>query len=363
MTKTSTTLLHKFADILLHWYEKNQRELPWRQTKDPYKIWLSEVILQQTRVQQGLPYYLKFAEKYPTIAHMAAASEQDILRMWQGLGYYSRARNMYKTAQHIEQNLKGIFPNAYTQIKKLKGVGDYTAAAIASFAYNEKIAVVDSNVYRVLARVFGLKDDIALSKSKKIFTQLAQVLISDRLPRVYNQAIMEFGALHCKPAQPQCPNCPLANWCVAFREKRQHDLPVKSRNIKIKRRFFYYFVFQYYGQLLMQLRIKKDIWQGLYDFYHIETNKKLSSQEVLAQMSENTDLKKNTYESIKISHTYKHLLTHRQILATFFLINIKIKDGIRQLIQQENLAFFTLEQVQNLPKPILIKNYLERNIF
>ena len=207
---------HLFADSILNWYAKNKRDLPWRETKSPYKIWLSEIILQQTRVKQGLPYYEKFVETYPQIKDLATADEQSVLRLWQGLGYYSRARNLHAAAKFVQNELQGIFPEDYKALLKMKGVGDYTASAIASFAYNERVAVVDGNVFRVLARVFGIDTDIASHKGGKEFGELAKTLLPEKNTDVYNQGIMEFGALQCTPQKPDCMYCPLQAGCVAY---------------------------------------------------------------------------------------------------------------------------------------------------
>jgi len=219
-----------FSARLVEWYLQNKRELPWRTTKDPYKIWLSEIILQQTRVAQGLPYYLKFIEKYPNVRALANADEQEVLRLWQGLGYYSRARNLHAAAKYVANELGGNFPDSYQKLKQLKGVGDYTAAAIASFAYQEKVAVVDGNVYRVLARLFGIEIDINSNEGKKTFSKLANELITQYQPDLHNQAMMEFGALHCTPANPNCMFCPFTTECEARLTQRQSVLPIKIKN-------------------------------------------------------------------------------------------------------------------------------------
>src|SRR5690349_7153792 len=225
-----------FSEKVVKWYEKNKRDLPWRETRDPYKIWLSEIILQQTRVSQGMPYYLRFIEKFPTVAALASASEQEVLRLWQGLGYYTRARNLHKCAKKVATDYKSVFPYSFDELKKLPGIGDYTAAAIASIAYQEPVAVVDGNVFRVLSRVFGIETEINSPKGKKDFTQLANELISKKHPEKHNQAMMEFGALYCTPKNPSCTDCVFSSQCFAFKKNLQLVLPVKTKNKAARKR-------------------------------------------------------------------------------------------------------------------------------
>src|SRR6218665_1506972 len=232
-----------FSNILIKWYLQNKRDLPWRKTVDPYQIWLSEIMLQQTRVAQGMPYFFAFTKEFPTVKDLADASEEKVLKLWQGLGYYSRARNLHKTAQYIAYDLNGVFPDSYKELLKLKGVGEYTAAAIASFSYNESVPVVDGNVFRVLSRYFDVETDIALTSTKKEFTALAFELMQKNNPALFNQAIMEFGALQCVPKSPDCENCVLNSGCLALLKKKVNQLPVKSKKMKAKNRFFNYVVF------------------------------------------------------------------------------------------------------------------------
>ncbi len=285
MTKNKDTF---FSQTIIFWYHQNKRDLPWRDTQNPYKIWLSEIILQQTRVAQGMPYYQKFVENFPTVQELANADEETVLRLWQGLGYYSRARNLHAAAKYISEELNGIFPTTYIEIKKLKGVGDYTAAAISSFAFDEVQAVVDGNVYRVLARFFGIEKDITSSEEKKEFRELAQKLISTKEPAIYNQSIMEFGALQCVPKNPNCKNCPLQENCTAFAKNLIEKLPVKSKKTVVKDRFMHYLVFvngeesnkkdkdnkNSEKKVLVHKRQEGDIWQGLYDFFVLEYQEK-----------------------------------------------------------------------------------------
>ncbi len=366
-----------FSEKLIQWYEKHKRDLPWRQTKEPYLIWLSEIILQQTRVNQGLPYYLKFVEAFPTVVDMANAEEQEILRLWQGLGYYSRARNMHHSAKLIVEKYGGYFPTNYKEILQLKGVGGYTAAAIASFAFDEDVAVVDGNVYRVLARVFGIEEDIASSKGQKIFNELANILLPKGKSAQYNQAMMEFGAIHCKPSAPDCPSCIFVEKCLAFANKKQAILPIKIKNIKTKYRSFNYLVLEYDNKLMMKVRQEGDIWQGLYDFALVEEGD-------TAQASLLTDIFDHLKEVglismrsnypvngqspilkeiiiINESKQYKHILTHQQITARFIHLKINAKEVADSIINAHQLKLYTLSEVHHLPKPTLIVNYLKEN--
>ena len=343
-----------FASKLINWYNHHQRDLPWRRTNDPYFIWLSEVILQQTRVAQGLPYYLNFTEKYPTISDLAAADPQELLRLWQGLGYYSRARNLHATAQYIVSHLGGKFPDCYADLVKLKGIGPYTAAAIASFAFGERVAVVDGNVYRVLARIFGIDQDITSTEGKKTFQALASELISETAPSAYNQAIMEFGALQCAPISPDCLLCPFQGECVANATGRQQKLPVKAKKAKSRTRFFNYFVLEQDQNLALKERTHKDIWQGLYDFYLLET---VVAAEHLDQIELDPSLQIVLENAVSISKsdTFVHILTHQRIEAVFWRVVVETK---KEISLPDGMVFYPLAQIEQLPKPILINNYL-----
>jgi len=260
-----------FSKKIISWYEENKRDLPWRHTRDPYKIWLSEIILQQTRIAQGLPYYNRFVESFPDIISLADAKEDRVLRLWQGLGYYSRARNLHACAKKVRDELGGIFPQSFQELKKLPGIGSYTAAAIASFAFHEPVAVVDGNVYRVLARVLGSDQDISSSEGKAFFYEKANELIDKRQPDIYNQALMEFGALHCTPQNPKCDSCIFVKSCFAYQNGMQGVLPVNAKKQSIRKRYFTYIVIEYRGRLFMKKRQHGDIWNGLYDFFLIES--------------------------------------------------------------------------------------------
>jgi A/G-specific adenine glycosylase len=350
-----------FADRLVAWYEHHKRDLPWRHTRDPYRIWLSEVILQQTRVKQGLPYYEAFIERFPTVFDLAAASEQEILRLWQGLGYYSRARNMQYTAQLLVNQYNGVFPADSVGLLKLKGIGTYTAAAIASFAFDEKVAVLDGNVYRVLARLFGIETDIATHQAKSEFAKLANQLISSHQPSLYNQAIMDFGAIQCTPTSPDCLLCPFQQECEAYLSGRQAKLPVKNKKVTVKNRFFHYVVFTFQGKIAMRHRTEKDIWQGLYDFPLVENGAALETA-AMVRMPEflALTLGENIPENsiLEMSQTYLHVLTHQRVAARF----LKIRLGEPTELPA-HVRFYDAEQAAALPKPVLIDKYLSEHFF
>jgi A/G-specific adenine glycosylase len=269
----------KFSNQLIYWYLQNDRDLPWRKSKNPYFIWLSEIMLQQTRVNQGLAYYITFTKEFPTVFDLANASESKVLKLWQGLGYYSRARNLHFSAKYIANELNGEFPSTYDEIKKLKGVGDYTASAISSICFNKAEAVVDGNVYRVLARYFGIKTAINSSAGIKEFKKLAQTLIDPTQPGTHNQAIMDFGALQCKPQNPLCETCPFNSSCIALANKTIKELPLKEKKIKVRKRYFNFLVFiSDNHQTVLSERKGKGIWQGLYQFPLVETEKSVSKE-------------------------------------------------------------------------------------
>ncbi|KOY84744.1 A/G-specific adenine glycosylase [bacterium 336/3] len=340
-----------FSEKIITWYEQHHRDLPWRKTQNPYYIWLSEVILQQTRVKQGLPYYERFVETYPTVADLANAPEDEVFRLWQGLGYYSRAKNMLHTAKIIHQEYQDVFPNTYKELIKLKGIGKYTAAAIASFAFQESVAVLDGNVYRVLARYFGISTDIASPQGAKEFGKLSQELLPEKKSHVYNQAIMEFGAIQCSPQKPDCMYCPLRENCYAYNHHKQQELPIKINKLKIKERFFAYAIFENEERIALKKRTGKDIWQNLYDFHLIE----LTSLEDLNSFID-TAWANSEITIGKISSIYKHQLTHQKIFIRFFHIQIQNAQLLTSFSQE--LQFFDKDEAHKLPKPILIANYL-----
>ncbi len=350
-----------FAPRLLGWYARHKRDLPWRHTRDPYLIWLSEVILQQTRVKQGLPYYLAFAERFPTVFDLARAEEQEVLRLWQGLGYYSRARNLQHTARIVAEEYGGRFPDNYQGLLQLKGIGPYTAAAIASFAFLEPVGVLDGNVYRVLSRLYGIHTDIAGPEARKVFAPLANRLVSREAPDLYNQAIMEFGALLCTPVSPQCMFCPFNGQCEAFSTGRQHQLPVKSKKAPVRNRYFHYIVFRQDGRVGMKKREVKDIWQGLYDFYLVEATQALDTEEVLREAALGPWLP--VLAVGKISPVLTHQLTHQKVFAQYW--QVVVSDGVdeAEAAQKWGITFFEPTQIHALPKPVMIDNYLKSHLF
>ncbi|HEX8547868.1 MAG TPA: A/G-specific adenine glycosylase [Cytophagaceae bacterium] len=352
----------KFSWGILEWYENNKRDLPWREYTDPYIIWLSEIILQQTRVDQGLSYFNKFIAKYPTVELLAEAEEQEVLRLWQGLGYYSRARNLHFSAKKINEDYEGVFPPSYQALLKLKGVGRYTAAAIASFAYKEPVAVVDGNVLRVLARVFGIKDDIASGRGMKEFERLAADLLPSLNSHIYNQGIMEFGALHCTPQLPKCVTCPFNSFCYAFQHSAQKTLPVKSKKLKKKERYFHYLVFKSNDSLLMQRRGSNDIWKGLFEFLLLEGNDSFTTpQTILAE--KHIDFTDAACINLVLLSEKKHILTHQNIYAKFWLVEIHDEAMYGRALKIFDLQSFEIEEVHTLPKPVLINNFLINHIF
>lgn len=313
---------HPFSVKVISWYSLNKRELPWRQTKDPYRIWLSEVILQQTRVNQGYDYYMKFIAQYPTVEMLAKAPENEVLKLWQGLGYYSRARNLQTAAKTIVKNYNSIFPIDYADILSLKGVGEYTAAAIVSFAYDKPYAVVDGNVYRVLSRVFGISTPIDTSQGKKMYRLLAEELLDKSRPGLYNQAIMDFGALQCKPQSPDCIICPVTDICMAYAQNKVKDYPVKQGRTKVRERFFHYFDIRFGEYTYLQKRTEKDIWKNLYEYPLIETNVDIDLETLLKSEDFNELFGQSGVKSISYAVTIKHVLSHQVIHAAFYRVEI-----------------------------------------
>lgn len=337
----------KFSQIILDWYSENKRELPWRSTVNPYKIWLSEIMLQQTRVAQGLPYYQKFTEEFPTVFDLATASEEKILKLWQGLGYYSRARNMHFTAKQVVNEFDGKFPNTYEGLIKLKGVGDYTASAIASICFGEHVPVVDGNVYRVLSRYFGVETPINSTEGQKYFKRLAEQVLSTKDIRNYNQGIMEFGAIQCSPKKPLCLYCPLKNSCKAFSENRVLELPVKLKKTKIRNRYFNYLVFLDGENTILEQRKGKGIWQNLYQFPLYETAS-IASHEMLEKHLQkiNKDYQRVTLYNDK---PIIHKLSHQHLYTNFWIIETKHIEG----------EYVNVKDLKNYPVPVLIAEFIE----
>ena len=312
--------MKQFSSILSGWYNTHKRDLPWRHTQDAYLIWLSEIILQQTRVDQGMAYYLKFAAEFPTVHDLAAADNDKVMKLWQGLGYYSRARNLHAAAKTVSHDFNGKFPSAYEQILSLKGVGEYTAAAIASFAFGKPHAVVDGNVYRVLARVFGIETPVDSTQGKKEFAELARELLDKKDPGTYNQAIMEFGAIQCRPVNPDCPSCPMKSHCYAFAKKKVAELPVKAKKTKVRDRYFNYIVLQHKGKTVINKRTGKDIWTNLHDFPLIETAADVEEGDFLNSAGWKKLIGKNKFTVRSVSPYHKHILSHQRIFARFWEI-------------------------------------------
>lgn len=339
-----------FSKVLIHWYLQNDRNLPWRETKDPYLIWLSEIILQQTRVAQGTPYYLTFSQEFPTVQDLANATETKVLKLWQGLGYYSRARNLHFAAKQVVQEYQGVFPNTYTNIIKLKGVGDYTASAIASICFNEPHAVVDGNVFRVLARYFNIHTPINSTKGTKEFKALAQELIDTDDPGTFNQAIMEFGALHCKPQNPLCTSCPLSDSCLAVRHNTVTELPFKEKKIKIKTRYFNYLVPKGpKGTTILKERVGKGIWQGLFEFPLVESNTLIDE----GQLREDPEFEKMFSNRATLSlfnhEAVVHKLSHQHLHTRFWIVED----------ERELTNAIPWNEIGLYPVPVLISNFIK----
>ncbi|NEV92946.1 A/G-specific adenine glycosylase [Psychroflexus sp. YR1-1] len=348
-----------FSKRLLDWYRIEHRDLPWRHTRDAYIIWLSEIILQQTQVKQGLPYFRKFVSRFPTVHDLARASEDEVLKLWQGLGYYSRARNLHFTAQYVSKTLNGIFPDNYKELKSLKGVGDYTAAAIASFAYEEPVAVVDGNVQRVLSRFLGIHTPINSTEGVKEFKLKAQDMLDASQPSIHNQAIMEFGALHCRPKSPKCMFCVFQEDCVAFRQGIQEELPVKIKTAKVKTRYFTYLVVTDSEEnTLVQQRKGAGIWKGLYEFPLMESEAPQelpASEDILSRIN----LKTSCIQGIRLYNEKPvvHLLSHRKILASF--IEVKLSCKLSEVELLEHLELQKIKDLGQLAVPVLIQNFIE----
>ena len=341
-----------FSNILALWYLKNKRDLPWRKTKDPYFIWLSEIILQQTKVSQGASYYLKFSQKFKNISSLAQANEEQILKLWQGLGYYSRARNLHFTAKHIINNLNGVFPDNYNELIKLKGIGDYTASAISSICFNKPHATVDGNVYRVLSRYFGIITPINSSKGIKEFKNLAQLLIDSKNPGTHNQALMEFGALVCKPKNPECENCPLNDSCFALQKQKVNSLPIKINKVIKRDRYFNYLIINKKNKYtLLEQRIGNDIWKNLFEFPLFESNQEVGIKEIMQSEKFLEIIKSEKYHLTKFNQQpIVHKLTHQNLYATFWLIDID--ESIKNVVLWESINNFAI--------PTLIQNFVDK---
>lgn len=350
-------LLSTFPDLLLQWNTHlNTRKMPWKGEKNPYKIWLSEIILQQTRVEQGWKYYEKFITVFPDVNKLAAAKDEKIYKLWEGLGYYSRCKNLIESARFISKKLNGKFPDTFEGILSLKGVGNYTASAIASFAYGLPHAVVDGNVFRVLSRVFGIKKPIDSAEGKKLFSQLAVKLLDKKQPGIYNQALMDFGAVICKPQNPLCLNCVLKDHCFAYKKGLANKLPVKTKEIRITTRWFNYLVIGHSNKIYIRKRVGNDIWKNLYEFVLFETNTDASPKRLLARAEKEKILKKNSYRVVSISPLYLQQLSHQKIKGRF------IKVAIKEELVLPKFKLVSLKQLSRHAFPRLLNAYFEKNI-
>ncbi len=342
-----------FNAVILRWYDQKKRDLPWRKTKDPFKIWLSEVILQQTRVAQGLEYYLKFISNFKDVHELANADEDRVLKLWQGLGYYSRARNLHFTAKYISKDLHGIFPDTYSELIKLKGVGHYTASAISSFCFDEKVAVLDGNVFRVLSRFFGLSDPINSSKGEKKFRELSAYVLPETNVDSYNQGIMEFGALQCVPVNPSCEKCPLSDKCYALANNEIKNLPIKIKKAKVEAVFMIFVVLISEDSLVLRKREGKGIWQNLYEFPSLSSKTETETSAQLEGLL--TEFKVNPEDFIFDSQQYTHLLSHRRIKAKFkvYKFSNPMESSVGELV---NITDF-----ENYPIHRLMDKFVEDN--
>lgn len=337
-----------FNSLILIWFDKNRRNLPWRGQKDPYKIWLSEIILQQTRVVQGLSYYLKFTDTYPNINDLAGADESEILKLWQGLGYYSRATNLHHTAKHIVNDLDSKFPDNFKDLLKLKGVGEYTAAAISSIAFDETVPAIDGNAFRVYARYFNIHIDISTPQAKKYFFELGKEIIDPNRPGDFNQAVMELGATVCVPVNPKCEICPVNNSCEALAQKTTDKLPIKSKKLKVRERFFHFLEITDGEKFLIRKRTGNDVWKNLYNFPLLEIE---SIQKTMEEL--NLDFSKE--------HEETHILTHQRLQIVFWKVLVDA-DRLKDLSELFDSEIITENDLIRLPLPRPMEKYLfEKN--
>ncbi len=349
----------KFATKLLDWnIQKNKRKMPWKGEKDPYKIWISEIILQQTRVQQGLAYYERFIKAFPDVKSLAMASQKKVYKLWEGLGYYTRCKNLIASAKYIHEELNDQFPEEYEDILALKGIGTYTASAIASFAFNKPYAVLDGNVFRVLSRFFGIEIPINTTVGKKYYSELAQLLLDKKNPAQYNQAIMDFGAVICKPALPLCCECPLQKKCVAFLTNRVSVLPINEKIIKQKKRFFNYLIVEYQQKFYVKKRTQKDIWQNLFEFILIETDSLKDENDFFKEEKFLSIFETSQFVVFHVSKMYSQKLTHQLILGRFF--HIKVNSPLKNA---KNYSLVSRKRINELPFPKFIASYLtDKNV-
>ena len=350
----------RFSEILLEWYCQNGRNLPWRETRNPYVIWISEVILQQTQIKQGYDYFIRFMKRFPDVYALAGASEDEVLACWQGLGYYSRARNLHAAARQIVA--MGGFPATYEGIRSLKGVGEYTAAAIASFAYGLPYAVVDGNVYRVLSRYFGIEEPIDVSSGKKYFASLAADLLPADRAADYNQALMDFGAMQCTPKSPDCVNCPLADSCVALAENKVSVLPYKSRKTSVTKRFLSYIMIRHDGAFAFFKRTGQDIWKGLYEPFLIEvpdSDKDSDSYNQVVRLLDNKGFLSSANTGFSCLATgIRHQLTHRTIICDFYLLDLSFRPNEDVFGRQP--VWITPDEFEHFAMPQLVVQLIEK---
>lgn len=341
---------------IINWYNENKRDLPWRKTKDPYLIWISEIMLQQTRVATAIDYFNRFTKRFPTVNELAKAQEQEVLNLWQGLGYYSRARNLHHSAKTIHTIYKGVFPDTYKDILQLKGVGTYTAAAISSFAYNLPYAVLDGNVFRVLARLYGIETAIDGTEGKKLFQSIATETMGNATPEIYNQAIIEFGALQCIPKSPNCDTCPVKTNCFAYKHNIVDKLPVKSKQIKLKNRYFYYLFLSCSNQFAIEKREGKDIWKNMYQYPLIESDKELSIENLINAKQWINIFGDTNLVIQSFSDNIVHKLTHQNINCRF--VHVEISEDY--LNKNERFIFIDKKESEQYPFPKLIYEHIEK---
>ena len=341
-----------FNYLILSYFDKNKRDLPWRDTKDAFRIWLSEIILQQTRVDQGMKFYNNFIHEFETIFDLANADEQKVLKLWQGLGYYSRARNLHFTSQYIANELEGKFPDNFNDLKKLKGVGDYTAAAIASIVYNEAVPAVDGNMFRVFARYFNIDDDISSPKTKKIFWDLGLQIIDQKRPGDFNQAVMDLGATICTPKLAKCDSCPLNESCEALRLNKVNELPVKLKKVKVTNRHLHFIVIENEGKIALSKRIGKDVWLNLFTFPKIETDTDL--------LDKGWIFEQNLEDKLSFISEEKHILSHQNLFIKYWKLNVSLKD-INHFKQDLDFEMISLNDLEHYPLPKPIEKFINKH--
>ena len=339
----------KFNYLILSWFDKNKRELPWRNTLNPFHIWLSEIILQQTRVEQGKNFYINFITEFDTVKDLANADEQKVLKLWQGLGYYSRARNLHFTAQFVSNELNGVFPDSFKELKKLKGIGDYTAAAIASIVYKEPVPAVDGNMFRVFSRYFNVEDDISLAKTKKVFWDLGLEVIDEKRPGDFNQAVMDLGATICLPKAPKCEICPINESCEALRLNKVLDLPIKTKKTKVTNRFLHFILVENEGKIGLVKREGNDVWRNLFTLPMIETTTDLLDNELL--------IKENIHLDLGFISEEKHILSHQNLFIKYYRYTADVSK-IEQLRNVSDFEWINLNDIENCPLPKPIEKFI-----